>query len=125
MTGMELFDQAMEMLGYANAEEISGKSDLIKKGLTLLNRVYAELHYAFVSKPGEEDTFRPLANISQEICLPDYVLQDVAPYGLAMYLAQSESDADNQSLYATIYNQKKTRGKSVGRVADRLPHIWG
>lgn len=125
MTGMELFDQAMEMLGYANAEEISGKSDLLKKGLTLLNRVYAELHYGFVAKPGDEDTFRPLSNIREELHLPTFVLQDVAPYGLAMYLAQSESDADNQSLYATIYNQKKMRGKSVGRITDRLPHVWG
>lgn len=125
MTGMELFDQAMEMLGYSNAEEISGKSDLLKKGLTLLNRVYAELHYGFVAKPGDEDTFQPLSNIREELHLPTFVLQDVAPYGLAMYLAQSESDADNQSLYATIYNQKKTRGKSVGRIADRLPHVWG
>lgn len=124
MTGMSLFDQAMEMLGYTSADGISGKEDMLKKALTLINRVYSELYYAFVYVPGGEDEFKPLALITDEIKLPHNVLIDIAPYGLAMYLAQSESDADNQSLYANIYNQKKIRGKRVTVIKDRLPHVF-
>ena len=124
MTGMALFDRAMELLGYTSADGISGKEDMLKRGLTLINQVYAELYYAFVQVPGAEDEFKPLGNILDEIKLPHYVLTDIAPYGLAMYLAQSESDADNQSLYANIYNQKKVRGKKVGTIKDRLPYVY-
>ena len=124
MTGMSLFDKAMELLGYTSADGISGKEDMLKRGLTLINQVYAELYYAFVQVPSKEDEFKPLANILDEVKLPKIVLTDIAPYGLAMYLAQSESDADNQSLYANIYNQKKVRGKKVTVIKDRLPHIF-
>lgn len=124
MTGMKLFDRAMELLGYTSADGISGKEDMLKRALTLINQVYSELYYAFVQVPGEKDEFKPLTNILNEIKLPNNVLMDIAPYGLAMYLAQSESDADNQSLYANIYNQKKVRGKKVTVIKDRLPHTF-
>lgn len=124
MTGMNLFDKAMELLGYTSADGISGKEDMLKRGLTLINQVYAELYYAFVQVPGEEDEFKLLANILDEVKLPKNVLTDIAPYGLAMYLAQSESDADNQSLYANIYNQKKIRGKKVTVINDHLPYTF-
>lgn len=124
MTGMNLFDKAMELLGYTSADGISGKEDMLKRAITLINQVYAELYYAFVQVPGEKDEFEPLANILDVVNLPKNVLTDIAPYGLAMYLAQSESDADNQSLYANIYNQKKVRGKKVTVIKDRLPHIF-
>lgn len=124
MTGMNIFDRAMELLGYTSADGISGKEDMLKRALTLINQVYSELYYAFVYVPGADDEFKPLANILHEIKLPHNVLMDIAPYGLAMYLAQSESDADNQSLYANIYNQKKVRGKKVGFITDRLPHTF-
>ena len=115
MNGMSLFEKAMEMLGYASAEGISGREDILKKALTVINNIYAELYYAFV----------PLANINDTLNLPTRVLNDIAPYGVAMYLAQSEGDADNQSLYANIYNQKKVRGKRIGRIKDHQPHVWG
>lgn len=124
MTGMNLFDKAMELLGYTSADGISGKEDMLKRGLTLINLVYAELYYAFVQVPGAEDEFKPLGNILDEIKLPHYVLTDIAPYGLAMFLAQSESDADSQTLYANIYNQKKIRGKKVTVIKDHLPHTF-
>lgn len=125
MNAMSLFEKAMEMLGYASAEGISGREDMLKKALTLINNVYAELHYAFQQKAGDEDSFVPIVNINDSLNLPTAVLNDIAPYGVAMYLAQSEGDADNQSLYANIYNQKKVRGKRIGRIKDRLPHTWG
>lgn len=124
MNGRSLFDKAMTMLGYASAEGISGEEDMLPKALTLINNVYAELHYAFVQKKGDNDSFVPLGNINDTLNLPPLVLNDIAPYGMAMYLAQSEGDADNQSLYASIYNQKKVRGK-VTKITDKLPHVWG
>ena len=122
MNARELFDEAMIMLGYASAEGLSGEDDMLKKSLVLINKVYFELYRAFVNNKGED--FIPLSNINCEVRLPEFVLRDIAPYGVAMYLAQSESDADSQALYANLYNQKKVSG-SVGKITDRLPHVWG
>lgn len=121
MTGLNLFDKAMEMLGYVNEEGLSGKDEMLKKALTLINNVYAELYYVWNN--ANEKPFTPLKTINDELDLPDIVLHDIAPYGVAMYLAQSESDADNQSLYASIYNQKKTRVIKISS-KHKLPHIW-
>ena len=125
MNGMSLFEKAMEMLGYTSAEGISGRDDMLKRVLTLINNVYAELYYAFVQKQGEKDGFVPLANINDNLNLPPYVANDIAPWGVAMLLAQSENDADNQALFANLYNQKKVRGKKFGRVKNAMPHVWG
>ena len=124
MTGMNLFDKAMEMLGYASADGISGKDDMLKKALTLINLVYADLWFAFEADQGKEP-FKPLNLIGDEIVLPERILHDVAPYGLAMFLAQSESDADNQQLYAALYNRKRKGYNRVETVIDRLPGIGG
>lgn len=124
MTGMNLFDKAMEMLGYASADGISGKDDMLKKALTLINLVYADLWFAFEADPKKEP-FKPLNRIGDEIALPERILHDVAPYGLAMFLAQSESDADNQQLYAALYNRKRKGYNRVETVIDRLPGIGG
>ena len=37
----------------------------------------------------------------------DDALHDVMPYGVAMLLALSEGDGDNQLLYAGLYNRKR------------------
>lgn len=124
MTGMNLFDKAMEMLGYASADGISGKDDMLKKALTLINLVYADLWFAFEADQ-EKEPFQPLNRIGDEIVLSERVLHDVAPYGLAMFLAQSESDADNQQLYAALYNRKRKGYNRVETVIDRLPGIGG
>ena len=125
MNGRSLFDKAMIMLGYTSAEGLSGEEDMLKKALVIINNVYAELYTAFVQKQGDEDGFVPLANINDTLNLPPIVANDIAPYGVAMFLAQSEGDADSQALYANLYNQKKTRGRKIGRITDNLPHVWG
>lgn len=122
MNARALFDEAMTMLGYVNAEGLSGEEDMLKKSLVIINKIYFELYRAFVNKKG--DGFIPLGNINDEVNLPQVVLRDIAPYGVAMFLAQSEGDADSQALYANLYNQKKISG-SVGKITDRLPHVWG
>jgi hypothetical protein len=121
MTGMVMFEKAMEMLGYSSADGISGKADLLKKGLTVINNIYAELYYAW--QDASVKPFSPLKSINEEIDLPPLVLDTIMPYGVAMYLAQSEGDADNQNLYSMIYNQKKTKVKSIS-AKHKLPYIW-
>jgi hypothetical protein len=114
MTAKNMIDKAMIMLGYSSREgNLGAESEIAARGLTFVNLIYADLFYAL----GEKG-FVPLNSTAEDIKLPERVLHDIMPFGVAMYFAQSESDADNQSLYAALYNQKRSTIIRVGRVQD-------
>ena len=111
MTARELYISALTLLGYKD-------SDMFKeKAITLINAIYADIFYDL--KPDGE--FQPIKSLQEKIDLPPKVLHDVFPYGLAGFLAQSESDGDQQSNYMYIYNQKKNRLNTTDEIVDVLP----
>lgn len=124
MTAFKMFEKAMTLCGYATAEGVNGRDDMLKKALTLINLVYADLYYSFVSLSDEKEV-PELKSIHDEIKLPQRILLDVMPYGVAMYLAQNESDADNQALFAALYNRKRVGFVRTDKVKDVLPKVWG
>ncbi len=111
MTARELYISALTLLGYKDSDMFKGKS------VVLVNRVYADLFYS-INPNGE---FEPIKNLQDEVELPQKVLHDVFPYGLAGFLAQSESDGDQQQLYMSIYNGKKSRLNSTSQIEDVIP----
>lgn len=121
MTGQQMFDKAMTLLGYVGSHnEISGKNELLSRGLVFINQIYSDLHYA-----SYKTDFIPLNNINGEINLPIRVLHDVMPYGVAMYLAQAEGDGDNQQMFSALYNQKRGSVKATStNIVDSLPNVW-
>lgn len=125
MTALKMFEKAMTMCGYTTADGVNGREDMLKKALTVINLVYADLYNAFVAIPGKDEEFSELESIHDQIELPGRILSDIMPYGVAMYLAQSESDADNQNLFAALYNRKRVGLVRVEKVKDTLPGVWG
>lgn len=120
MTGRQLFQQALQLLGYTNNFGISNESALMQRGLGIVNAIYSDLFYACGKKE-----FKPVPDMDSEIILPERVLNDCFVYGLAMMLAQSENDGDNQQLYAALYNQKRAACTHISNRLDVLPDIWG
>lgn len=116
MTGAEVLRQAMGLLGYDGLEELSGLSEVLPGGATAVNQIYADLHYITSLRP-----FKPLASLNETLLLPDRAAVDVMPYGVAMLLAQSESDGDNQQLFAELYNRKRHSLSRTDAVRDRMP----
>ena len=111
MTARELYILALTMLGYKD-------QDMFKeKAITLINSVYADIFYDL--KPDGE--FQPIKSLQEKIDLPPKVLHDVFPYGLAGFLAQSESDGDQQQLFMSIYNKKKNRLNTFSQIEDVIP----
>ena len=115
MKAIELYKMALTMLGYQDSDMFKGKS------VVLVNRVYADLFYS-INPNGE---FEPIENLQSKIDLPNKILHDVFPYGLAGFLAQSESDGDQQQLYMSIYNGKKSRLNSTSQIEDVIPYPEG
>ena len=118
MTGAQMLDKALVMLGYSNTNGnlISRIKD---RSLTFINLVYSDIWYIL-----KEEDFTPLSTLKDKIDLTDRVLQDVFPYGLCMFIAQSESDSDNQALWTNLYNQKRTSLTRLDTVKDVIPTVY-
>lgn len=117
-SGQDVLEQALRLLNYT---DIYGQPDgqqhteLYKRGLAAVNQIYSDLWFT-----GKDTPFLPLCSLGEPLLLPARQIQDVMPYGVAMVLALSEGDGDNQQLYAAIYNRKRMAGCGVRRRLDVL-----
>lgn len=116
MTGKQLFQQAVQLLGYTNSFGVSNESALMQRGLAVVNAIYSDLFYACGKKE-----YKPIPDMDSVIVLPERILNDCFVYGVAMMLAQSENDGDNQQLYAALYNQKRAACTYFTERIDVLP----
>ena len=135
MTGRQVLDRAMGLLGYQTIAALSGPSELLQRSLMIVNQIYSDLYYAENRSAGDgqglrakkerEDAdgqaFAPLIDLLDELRLSDRAANDVMPYGVAMLMAQSESDGDSQQLYASLYNRKRLSLSYADRRQDRVP----
>ncbi len=121
MTGNEMYKQALSLLNYTDADgNWMGDADLQKRSLALINQIYADLWYVQSTRP-----FLPLISMAQQLLLEAHVLNNIMPYGVAMLIAQTDGDADNQALYAALYNQRRASARSQSdRIINRQPYPY-
>lgn len=118
-TGRDVWERALRLLNYTdgNGRLDGGQyAELFKRALALVNQIYGELWFL-----EQEGAFRELTDLSQPLRLTVRSVHDVAPYGVAMLLAQTESDGDSQQLFAALYNQKRSAVNRAVRRRDVLP----
>ena len=118
-TGEQVKNRALELLNYTDQNgRLNGEiyADVTARAIPLLNQIYADLWYALYDSGFEE-----LAAVTDCVRLPTRILQDVMPYGVAMLMAQSIGDADNQSMMATLYNRKRALLTHVRERKDVMP----
>lgn len=119
MTGRELFNKAMILLGYTDSDGSVQMSDRINsRALTCVNQVYADLFYASYSGRA----FSPLTNLSGVVELPERILNEVAPYGVASFIAQSEGDGENNQIFIALFNKKRNLLTHFEKIKDEF---WG
>ena len=117
--GSIMIKNALSLLGYDDSlGDVSTEQRFKGRSLALLNSLYSDLWYRLKNEP-----FIPLSSAEEEIKLPERVVYDVIPYGLAALLAQTANDSEMQHLFSTMYNDKlKTLTRSE-QISDVLPTI--
>ena len=119
MTAREILDRAMRLLGYTDGlgnPEMSGRIN--SRAISAINSVYSDLFYL-----NKEKGFQAIKDLKDEIFLPERVLNDVMPYGVAGFIAQGESDGDQQQLFMAIYNKKRLGAVRPSNIKDVLPSV--
>ena len=120
MTGKAIIEQALSLLNYTDGNgqlNSAANADVMLRSLPLVNQIYADLWYM-----NSKATFPPLKHADENLRLDEYTCWNIMPYGVAMLIAQSEGDADNQAVYASIYNQRRgATAKKMDCVQDAFP----
>ena len=119
MTVEELLRQALYLLNYTNNRgeiDTRNSEELIRRGVPIVNAVLADV------LPIAGEPVSAIGTLEDTLPVSEDTAVRVMVYGVAMWLAQSEADGDNQQLMASIYSQKRNAiRRSSGRVADVLP----
>lgn len=122
MTGRQVYEQAMRLLNYTDsygAVDNTQSAEMIRRAPAVINQVFIDLWT--IEKPDEELV---RIDMNQDIPLSSKTVTGVMPYGVAMLLAQSENDSDNQSLFSALYNRKRSSvPKPSLSIQDVLPAV--
>lgn len=118
MTGHDLWQRALLLLGCDTADgTVPAGASMQRRALAVVNQITAEAWYAAESTP-----YTPLTSLAQPLPVPAATADTVLPYGVAMLAAQLMGDADNQTLYAVLYDQHRAgAARTARRVRDVLP----
>ena len=117
MNGKQMLERAAVLLNYTDGEGHPADDAMRRRAIGVINQIAADLWYAGTGA-GE---WQPLTRLEDSILLDERTVRDVMPYGVAMLMAQSEGDADNQALFAAIYNRKRAAAGGIARRQDILP----
>lgn len=121
MKASELLNNALKMLGYSDSDgnvELTGR--IRNSAVVIVNLVYGDLWRACNS-----GDFEPIKSLGDEIKLPQKALGDVFLYGLAMHIARSENDGDQQQYFAHLYNARRAGLTKYEKVKNVIPKVEG
>lgn len=119
MTGFEVFQRALTLLNYTDVSgRINGQqtSELTARCVPLVNAILNDIQFI------QKVPFSPITSPGDALPLDENTVVGVMVYGVAMLLAQSEGDGDNQQTMALLYNQKRNAiPRTSRRVKDVIP----
>lgn len=111
MTGNDIFDTAVILLGYNDSSrKFQDSSGLKERALCAINQIAGDL--GVCSK---------VNSLFDEITLDDKQAS-AAPYGVAMLLSLIDGDSEKNAMFSSIYNAKRASAKNKSHsVRDILP----
>ncbi len=121
MKAKELLNSALKMLGYTNVDgnaELTGR--IRNSAIVTVNLVYSNLW-----KTASKEQFKPIKSLDDEILLPQKTTDECFLYGLAMHIARSENDGDQQQFFASLYNSKRAELTNYEKVKNVIPRVEG
>lgn len=121
MKARKLLNNALKMLGYTNADGNAELTAQIRNSaIVTVNLVYSDLW-----KTANREPFEPIKSLDDEILLPQKAMDDVFLYGLAMHIARSENDGDQQQYFAALYNARRAGLSQYEKVKNIIPRVEG
>lgn len=119
MTGYEVMERALTLLNYTTplGDTDNGlNAEHLRRGLAVVNTVLADLQ----TVAGVEIT--ELTDLQEELPLDKKAAVLAAVPGVAMHLAQGESDGDSYNRWAQEYAQRRQlAARPHDKVKDALP----
>lgn len=119
MTANDVMIKALQRINYTNTRgfvDMGDTGDIAARSLDAINFVLADLQRIL----GVPNT--TITSLHDTVPLPDDILDRVMPWGVAMMIAQSESDGDNQQYAANMYNGlRNSFPRQMGRHIDVIP----
>ena len=120
MTASELLNNTLKMLGYSEANgNIELPQRIRNRAGVAVNLVYEDLWGICNTEP-----FEPIKSLTDEIKLPEKVLNSTFLYGLAMHIAAAENDGDQNQTYAHLYNSKRAGLTRFEKIRNTLPRSF-
>ncbi len=116
MTANEIISKAIVLLGYHDGLGNTNDERFQMVSKNALNFVYNDL----VNCLGRND-FKDVKSLAEKIDMPDRVLYDVMPYGVASFIAESIGDGEKQQYFASLYNFKRKSVTYEDKVQDVIP----
>ena len=120
MTAEKMIMCAIELLGYSVINSnVQIMPRIMTRAISIINTVYFDMWNIAGDK---KESFKPVTLLSDEIML-DSTAAECMKYGVAAFVAQSENDGDMQSVFMSIYNERR-QGLSVAyKKSDVLPTV--
>ncbi len=117
MTANKIFNDALRMLGYTDSNGNTELTSRIRnRAIIVFNLVYGDLW-----RICKDEAFEPIESLSDELDLPQRAMGDVFLYGLAMHIARSENDGDQQQFFAQLYNARRAGLSEYEKVKNTIP----
>lgn len=110
MTGKEIYEKALDSLGYADDQVFKNKA------VTVINQIYDLLYPA-----AGEGEYKPIASLGDTVRLTARAASGALVYGVAERLALGESDGELQQYFARQFDRARAKLNIVDRVADTMP----
>ncbi len=98
MTAGQILNRALLLLGYRTDSHNDG---IRGRAIPIINAAYVDICRALMTD------FEPIKQLSDRVGIDEKIAQDVMVYGVAMFIAQSEGDAENQAVFCELYNRKR------------------
>lgn len=119
MKAKELLNNTLKMLGYSDSDgNVELTSRIRNSAIVTVNLVYSDLW-----KTVSREAFKPIKSFDDEILLPQRVTDECFLYGLAMHIARSENDGDQQQYYTMLYNAKRAGLTQYEKVKNVIPKV--
>lgn len=112
----EVIKKALLLLGYNDGQGNISNSRFQAVSQNAVNFVLADL----VNCLGRND-YSDIKSLEDEISMPDRVVYDVMPYGVAAFIAESLGDGEKQQYFAMMYNTKRKSVTYEDCVQDVIP----